>query len=139
MNRLVIGLFALVALTAACDRAASPAEKPTANEEVALPGGGQAGEEIVLPRGVPSKVARVLRHIDETGEPPEGYVGGRRFLNAEKRLPVRTGRGRTITYHEWDVNPHRPGVNRGPERLVTGSDGSAYYTGDHYRTFKRIR
>ena len=27
----------------------------------------------------------------------------------------------------------------GPERLVTGSDGSAYYTDDHYKTFKKIR
>ena len=25
------------------------------------------------------------------------------------------------------------------ERLVTGSDGSAHYTDDHYSTFKKIR
>ena len=47
--------------------------------------------------------------------------------------------GRRIKYREWDVNPLRPGVNRGAERLVTGSDGTAYYTDDHYATFKKIR
>jgi len=37
------------------------------------------------------------------------------------------------------VNPRMPGKNRGPERLVTGSDGSAYYTADHYKSFIKIR
>jgi guanyl-specific ribonuclease Sa len=96
-----------------------------------------------LPRGVPAKVATVLKHIDETKLAPKGYEGGRTFLNlgrdGEESLPRRDAQGRAISYHEWDVNPHVPGVNRGPERLVTGSDGSAYYTGDHYRTFTKIR
>ena len=46
---------------------------------------------------------------------------------------------RAIAYQEWDVNPKVEGVNRGTERLVTGSDGSAYVTADHYRTFTKIR
>jgi guanyl-specific ribonuclease Sa len=29
-------------------------------------------------------------------------------------------------------------VDRGAERLVTGSDGSAWFTADHYRTFLLI-
>ncbi|MEO6602124.1 MAG: ribonuclease domain-containing protein [Polyangiaceae bacterium] len=53
-------------------------------------------------------------------------------------LPETDSAGNTIRYREWDVNRYQPGVNRGPERLVTGSDGSAYYTGDHYGTFVRI-
>jgi guanyl-specific ribonuclease Sa len=101
--------------------------------------GAVATEDVGLPAGVPAKVAKVLKHVDDTGRAPEGYEGGRTFLNVEKLLPQKDAAGRRITYHEWDVNPHRPGVNRGPERLVTGSDGSAYYTGDHYRSFKRIR
>ncbi|MFM8931982.1 MAG: ribonuclease domain-containing protein [Gemmataceae bacterium] len=44
-----------------------------------------------------------------------------------------------MRYREWDVNPLRPGLNRGAERLITGSDGSAHYTLDHYDTFKKIR
>jgi len=39
----------------------------------------------------------------------------------------------------WDVNPKVPNLDRGLERIVTGSDGSAWYTTDHYHTFHRIR
>ena len=41
-------------------------------------------------------------------------------------------------HQEFDVNPYQRGVNRGAERLVVGSDGRAYYTSDHYRTFTEI-
>jgi ribonuclease T1 len=92
---------------------------------------------------VPKEVTRVLRYIDQHGRAPEGYEGGRVFHNAgrdeEQPLPRTDADGRPITYQEWDVHPHEPDVNRGAERLVTGSDGSAYYTNDHYRTFKKIR
>jgi guanyl-specific ribonuclease Sa len=107
--------------------------------EVEMP----AADAATSPARVPEKVQRVLRHIDKTGEAPEGYEGGRTFLNlgrnGEESLPRRDGRGRSISYREWDVNPHIPGHNRGAERLVTGADGSAYYTADHYRTFTKIR
>jgi guanyl-specific ribonuclease Sa len=96
-----------------------------------------------LPAGVPAKVAAVLEHVDEHKEAPKGFEGGRRFLNlgrdGEESLPRKTSSGKQINYQEWDVNPHIQGKNRGAERLVTGSDGSAYYTSDHYRTFKKIR
>jgi hypothetical protein len=39
----------------------------------------------------------------------------------------------------WDVNPRMPNQDRDAERIVTGSDGSAWFTTDHYRTFHRIR
>jgi guanyl-specific ribonuclease Sa len=96
-----------------------------------------------LPEGVPAKVATVLDHIDRTHEAPEGYVGGRTFHNegrgGEQQLARKDKEGNAISYQEWDVNPKVHNVNRGAERLVTGSDGSAYYTSDHYRTFTRIR
>jgi guanyl-specific ribonuclease Sa len=92
---------------------------------------------------VPEEVTRVLRSIDQHGHALEGYEGGRLFHNAgrdgEQPLPRTDPEGRPITYQEWDVHPKEPGVNRGAERLVTGSDGSAYFTNDHYRTFKKIR
>jgi guanyl-specific ribonuclease Sa len=98
---------------------------------------------VKLPDGVPAKVAAVLKHIDETGKPLKDYEGGRTFLNlgknGEESLPRRDSRGKAISYHEWDVNPHIPGRNRGTERLITGSDGSAYYTADHYKTYTKIR
>jgi len=43
--------------------------------------------------------------------------------------------GNPITYKEYDVNPSQKGVDRGTQRLVIGSDGKAYYTIDHYKTF----
>jgi guanyl-specific ribonuclease Sa len=92
-----------------------------------------------LPGGVPEKVALVLKHVDDNGRAPQGYVGGRTFANREKRLPRSDKAGRPIRYREWDVNPKVRGRNRGAERLVTGSDRSAYYTADHYRTFIKIR
>jgi ribonuclease T1 len=92
-----------------------------------------------LPAGVPAKVATVLHHIDTSHKAPPGYEGGRPFHNAEKRLPQKDKDGHAITYQEWDVNPKVQGVNRGAERLITGSDGSAYYTSDHYRTFIKLR
>lgn len=91
------------------------------------------------PKGVPDKVLKVLEYVDRHSAPLDGYEGGRSFGNFERRLPQADDKGRRLKYREWDVNPLRPGVNRGPERLVTGSDGSAYYTDDHYSTFKKIR
>src|SRR5262249_19283337 len=96
-------------------------------------------DEIKLPKGVPAKVGKVLKYVDEHDKAPDGYEGGRHFGNFEKRLPEKDAKGKAIKYREWDVNPLKKGVNRGPERLVTGSDGSAHYTEDHYRTFKKIR
>lgn len=91
------------------------------------------------PKGVPEKALRVLEFVDKNGDAMQGYEGGRTFGNFERRLPQTDSSGRRIRYREWDVNPLRPGVNRGAERLVTGSDGSAHYTDDHYSTFKKIR
>jgi ribonuclease T1 len=88
--------------------------------------------------GVPDYVLKVLEHVDKYGEAPEGYVGGRKFGNFEKRLPEKSG-NKKIYYKEWDVHPKVRGKNRGPERLVTGNDNSAYYTPDHYETFTTIR
>ncbi|HJZ92780.1 MAG TPA: dienelactone hydrolase family protein [Gemmataceae bacterium] len=90
-------------------------------------------------KGIPDKVHKVLEYVDKHGEPMAGYEGGRTFGNFERRLPQTDDKGRRIKYREWDVNPLRAGVNRGPERLVTGSDGSAHYTDDHYSTFKKVR
>ena len=40
-----------------------------------------------------------------------------------------------IDYQEWDLNPKTQGKNRGTERLITGSDGKAYYMNNHYESF----
>lgn len=89
--------------------------------------------------GIPQKVRQVLEYVIKNNSPPDSYVGGRTFGNYEKRLPQYDENGKKIRYQEWDVNPKIPGKNRGAERLVTGSDGRAWYTDDHYETFTEIK
>jgi guanyl-specific ribonuclease Sa len=84
-------------------------------------------------------VVDVLGRVDAKGSPLPGYKGGREFLNDGSQGASVLPRGNGVTYREWDVNPKVRGVDRGGERLVTGSDGSAWYTNDHYQSFFRIR
>lgn len=140
---LLLSLVALAVLLVAGPHTAAQAPKPRPAVDVGgffsdvfaqMNSGG-----IKLPPGVPPKVGRVLAYIDKHDEAPDGYQGGRSFGNFERRLPQTDRRGKSIRYREWDVNPLVPGRNRGAERLVTGSDGSAWYTADHYESFKRVR
>ncbi|OWK46504.1 dienelactone hydrolase family protein [Fimbriiglobus ruber] len=114
----------------AAKTAAQPPPKGPAPAPKPAPGG---------VKGVPDKATKVLEYVDKHGEAMEGYEGGRTFGNFERHLRATDDKGARIKYREWDVNPLRPGVNRGVERLITGSDGAAYYTDDHYATFKKIR
>ena len=88
---------------------------------------------------IPQKVYTVLKYILANHQPMPGYVGGRVFTNREKIVPTTDSTGKTIDYQEWDVNPKVEGQNRGTERILTGSDGRAWYTNDHYQTFTQIR
>jgi hypothetical protein len=88
------------------------------------------------------KLKDVLEAVQTTRQPPAGYRGGGVFnnqgRNGEYVLPKTDSQGNPITYKEYDVNPYTPGVNRGPERLVIGSDGRAYSTADHYKTYAPV-
>ena len=88
---------------------------------------------------VPQKALNVLKYVRDNDSAMDGYVGGRRFGNFENLLPKKDASGKRISYQEWDVNPKVNGKNRGTERLITGSDGKAYYTNDHYRSFVEVR
>lgn len=56
------------------------------------------------------------------------------FQNRERRLPARP----SGYYREW-VHP-TPGLSGpGPQRVITGDGGEAFYTPDHYKTFEKIR
>ncbi len=58
---------------------------------------------------------------------------GSTFGNREQQLPRR----QYGYYKEYTVKT--PGANnRGARRIVAGSIGEYYYTGDHYSTFQRI-
>lgn len=95
------------------------------------------------PDQIPKAARETLAYIRKHQSAPPGYVGGRRFGNygrgGEQKLPVQDAQGRTIQYQEWDIHPKIKGRNRGPERLVTGSDGRAWYTADHYFSFTELR
>ncbi len=87
---------------------------------------------------IPAKVYEILKYVQTFHEPKDGYVGGREFHNYEGVLPKTKPDGEKIEYHEWDVNPKKRMLNRGKERIVTGDDKSAWYTNDHYKSFKKI-
>lgn len=93
--------------------------------------------------GVPERAYETLEEIDAGRWPDSanapGTKGGITFQNREGRLPATDDSGKRVKYQEWDVNPKKPGQSRDAERIVTGSDDSAWYTGDHYDTFTRMR
>lgn len=73
---------------------------------------------------------RSVRHL----RPQKGFKGGKLFRNREGKLPG------SRQYYEYDVHPYRPGVSRGPERLLTDpSKQHFYYTRDHYNTFIKLQ
>lgn len=102
----------------------------------------QCHPKTLAPSQIPREAKLVLAQVRATGQSFPGYVGGRRFGNygsqGEQKLPVSDARGKRITYQEWDIYPKIEGHNRGPERLVTGSDGRGWYTADHYCSFTEI-
>lgn len=92
---------------------------------------------------VPAVAISTLQKIDAGNWPAAanapGTKGGDTWRNQDRDLPTKDPAGKPISYQEWDVNPKQRGRSRDAERIITGSDGSAWYTGDHYRTFTRMR
>jgi guanyl-specific ribonuclease Sa len=65
---------------------------------------------------------------------PPNVTGGGIFANAFLDLPVKPHG----YYREYDVEPTVKGKDRGKLRLVLGSGGEVYITGNHYRDFRQI-
>ena len=82
---------------------------------------------------LPPEARTTLQLIKQGGPfpyPRDGVV----FGNFEKQLPKQP-RG---YYHEYTVKT--PGArNRGARRIVCGPLPECYYSGDHYKTFSRIK
>ena len=98
----------------------------------ASPGGGSDGLATVRSSDLPAQAQQVLRLIDVGGPfpyPQDGTV----FGNVEGLLPAHP-RG---WYHEYTV-PTPGSPDRGARRIVTGQDGTRFYTADHYESFARI-
>ncbi len=94
-------------------------------------GGGGAIQSVAAAE-LPPEARETLSLIKQGGPFPyarDGVV----FSNREHRLPPQP-RG---YYHEYTVKT--PGSrDRGPRRIVCGPPPECYYTGDHYRTFRRV-
>ena len=82
---------------------------------------------------LPAEARQTLQLIKRGGPYPY-QRDGVAFGNYERLLPQR-GRG---YYREYTV-PTPGAKNRGARRIVAGQSGEYYYTGDHYRSFRRIR
>lgn len=94
--------------------------------------GGSAIQSIALAELSPE--ARATLQLVKQGGPFPYARDGVVFGNYEKRLPQRA-RG---YYREYTVKT--PGArNRGARRIVCGPLPECYYSGDHYRTFQRIK
>ncbi|MBL0312344.1 MAG: hypothetical protein IPP78_06420 [Holophagaceae bacterium] len=96
----------------------------------------------VAPSAIPAYAWDTLDYVRSHHAAPPGFQGGRYFgnygSNGETKLPMEA-RGQRISYQEWDVRRKRDGRSRGAERIVTGSDGRAWYTADHYCTFTEMK
>ncbi|MDR2672163.1 MAG: hypothetical protein LBC35_02485, partial [Coriobacteriales bacterium] len=72
-----------------------------------------------------------------SGQTPGTRAGGG-WNDSKNQLPSTDATGNPITYKEFDVNDYVPGAERDKERFLRGSDGSVYYTSDHYASFVKI-
>jgi len=91
---------------------------------------------------LPAEAQQTLNLIRKGGPFPYPHKDGSIFGNFERRLPPKE-RG---YYREYTV-PTPGSKDRGARRIIAGkgesglvtTSGEYYYTGDHYRTFRRIR
>ncbi len=107
---------------------------PVASWPAATTAVGRTTAGSTLPAFLPPEAGDTLRRI-ASGGPFVHAQDGAVFGNYERRLPSQP-RG---YYHEYTVET--PGArNRGARRIVTGGTPPQvyYYTGDHYRSFRRF-
>lgn len=102
------------------ERAEAPAARAIAMPEVSL-------------AALPPEARETLKLIRQGGPFPYAKDGNE-FRNREGRLPPKP----PGYYREYTV-PTPGERDRGARRIVMGAGGEAYYTDDHYRSFKRIR
>lgn len=117
-----------------------------ASAHMSAPPAEQAGPRVDLANTVhaevPDRAGRTLALIDAGQWPPNdgsGTRGGTTWPNRDGALPRTDVAGNPVQYLEWDVNRKQPGQARDSERIVTGSNGTAWYSPDLFRTFEQMR
>nr|WP_157647617.1 ribonuclease domain-containing protein [Actinomycetospora chiangmaiensis] len=123
-------LAALIGLlpTAACAGPGAPAAGTVTSVATAVPGS-QSGLPVRALSALPSQVTDTVRLVRRGGPYPSGR-DGIVFGNRERLLPAQP----SGYYHEYTV-PTPGSSDRGARRIVTGSRGEYYYSGDHYGSF----
>lgn len=114
-----------------------------AKSSVRKPAPAQAPKPAPVVRGIPAESVDVIKSIQSSGVISQsGIKGGpvpREFANDGRNgsavLPHHDPLQVPITYREWGTVPHAGNPKPGGERIVTGSDGSIYYSPDHYKSF----
>lgn len=71
------------------------------------------------------------------GQTPGTNAGGK-FNNKHGELPVLDANNKPISYNKFDINNRIEGAERDTERFIKGTDGSIYYTNDHYTTLIKV-
>ena len=69
----------------------------------------------------------------------KGATGHNYQNNRGSQLPRKDAKGNPITYRSHYVAPAPGQKGRGTYRIVTGSDGRWYFTGNHYTSFQRMK
>lgn len=154
LSRRTVPLWAVIALLACVAvivwvlaRAGMPATEAgaaspsgvvaTASADPGLAPSGRATPDSGLPTvaesALPRQAADTLALIRDGGPYPYDADNGV-FQNRERLLPARP-RG---YYREFTV-PTPGEDDRGPRRIVRGSDGDLYWTTDHYDSFRQIQ
>jgi len=133
---LIAALVAFVALSG-CGRSAEPVNSTTTASVTSsvsdlAPATPTTSLPTIAVADLPEQAQRTLVLIRDGG--PFPYTkDGAVFQNREGILP----RHPSGWYREYTVK--KPGESdRGPWRIVTGDDGSRFWTSDHYATFEEV-
>jgi guanyl-specific ribonuclease Sa len=132
-SRLAAVLFALLAAFSIGVTAAEPVSAaPAVVEQNGC--GDLTGFTHTTLGALPPEATTTYNLIQKGGPFPYPQNDGVVFTNREGILPACTN---SSYYHEYTV-PTPGASNRGTRRIITGSGGEYFYTGDHYATFKVI-
>jgi hypothetical protein len=94
----------------------------------------KALQEAKAEEDIPETADKVADYaLKKNGAAMKGWQGGGKFANDGRDggeiLDQTDADGNPITYREYEIWPSVPGQNRRTERVVIGTDKSAYYYG----------